>query len=403
MGQDEAAIENYKIYIEHYPQDARAYQNIGVVYKRLNQLDNTIANYEKALELQKDKKDIVLEEDLAECYHMKHDYQNALKYYNEVLLVKKDDYNLRFNKALVLHAMKDYSGAIDIYSKLLEEKDNASIRTNIASAYVSLGDENLKQQNYTLSTQNFEKAIEYNTKDSYAYYGLAKSYRACGINEKASEYYEKAIAMSPEKTQYSTEFAEFISATNKTPELRTGAENVTSGGGIKEISLSMDEAKAGDNANQLQNKTLIMKGDENYKSKNYDVAIRSYQDALKLNPSDEVTLLKIGNVYKLKNDNKNAISFYKKSIIVNPNYADGWFNLGLVYANEKNNNKAKESFHRVISLNPNYGYAYYALGLAYEQDGNKKEALNNYKIFLTHNKDEATAKAVQAKISNLEK
>lgn len=106
---------------------------------------------------------------------------------------------MRFNKALVLHAMKDYSGAIDIYSKLLEEKDNASIRTNIASAYVSLGDENLKQQNYTLSTQNFEKAIEYNTKDSYAYYGLAKSYRACGINEKASEYYEKAIAMSPEK------------------------------------------------------------------------------------------------------------------------------------------------------------------------------------------------------------
>ena len=209
--------------------------------------------------------------------------------------------------------------------------------------------------------------------------------------------------MSPEKTQYSTEFAEFISATNKTPELRTGVESSATGGGIKEISLSMDEAKAGDNANQLQNKTLIMKGDENYKSKNYDVAIRSYQDALKLNPSDEITLLKIGNVYKLKNDNKNAISFYKKSIIVNPNYADGWFNLGLVYANEKNNNKAKESFHRVISLNPNYGYAYYALGLAYEQDGNKKEALNNYKIFLTHNKDEATAKAVQTKISNLEK
>ena len=77
--------------------------------------------------------------------------------------------------------------------------------------------------------------------------------------------------------------------------------------------------------------------------------------------------------------------------------------MGLVYANDKNNNKAKECFHRVITLNPNYGYAYYALAMAYEQDGNKTDALNNYKIFLTHNKDEATAKTVQEKIKELEK
>lgn len=147
---------------------------------------------------------------------------------------------------------------------------------------------------------------------------------------------------------------------------------------------------------------MIAIGDENYKKKNYDVSIRNYQDALKINPSDEVTLLKLGNIYKMKNDNKNAASFYKKAIFVNPNYADGWFNLGLIYANTKNPSGAKEAFHRVISLDPDYGYAYYALAIAYEQDGNNKEALNNYKIFLKHNKDEATAKTVQEKIKSLE-
>jgi tetratricopeptide (TPR) repeat protein len=399
MGQDEAAVENYKIYIANYPDDARAYQNIGIVYKRLNQLDNTIANYEKALELQKGSRNVDLVEDLAECYHLKHDYTNALKYYDEALVTKKDDYNLRFNKALVLHAMKDYSGAIAIYSELLKEKSSDSINNNLVAAYVSLGEENLKAQNYTLSTEYFEKAIEGGTKDSFAYFGLAKSYRACGLNEKATEYYEKAIAMSPDKTQYSKEFTEFIAASNK----KTDVKSTDASEGIKEISLSMDSIKAGEAADEEQNKGLIAKGDANYKSKNYDVAIHNYQDALKINPSDEVTLLKIGNIYKLKNDNKNAISFYKKSIVVNPNYTDGWFNLGLVYANDKNNNKAKEAFHRVIALNPNYGYAYYALGIAYEQDGNIKEALNNYKIFLTHSKDEATTKAVETKIKTLEK
>ena len=205
--------------------------------------------------------------------------------------------------------------------------------------------------------------------------------------------------MSPDKTQYSKEFTEFIAKSTKAPDVKSS----DIGEGIKEISLSMDSVRAGELADEEQNKAYIAKGDENYKAKNYDIAIKNYQDALKINPSDEVTLLKIGNIYKLKKDSKNAISFYKKSIIVNPNYADGWFNLGLVYANDKNNNKAKEAFHRVITLNPNYGYAYYALGIAYEQDGNTKEALNNYKIFLTHSKDEATSKAVETKIKTLEK
>lgn len=394
MGKNEAAIANYKIYISNYPNDARAYQNIGIVYKRLNKIDDTINNYEKALELQKDKRDIVLVEDLAECYHLKHDYQNALKYYDEVLAAKPDNFDVKYNKALVLHAMNNYNDAIALYNELLAVKDNQDIQNNLTAAYVALGDEYLKAHNYSLATEMFEKAVDRNTNDSYAYFGLAQSYRACGVNDKATEYFEKAISMAPDKMEYSNAFAEFISATSKS-EVKISSDS--SSQGITEIVLTMDS----DDTKQI--KDLILKGDENYKNKNYTQSIKNYQEALKINPSDEVTLLKIGNIYKLQNDNKNAISFYKKAIVVNPNYTDGWFNLGLIYANDKSNNKAKECFHRVITLNPNYGYAYYALGLAYEQDGNTKEALNNYKIFLVHNKDEATGKAIQEKIKELEK
>ena len=165
----------------------------------------------------------------------------------------------------------------------------------------------------------------------------------------------------------------------------------------------MDSAQKEQVDETLANKNLIAKGDENYKNQRYDESIKNYQEALSLNPSDEITLLKIGNIYKIKNDNKNALNFYKKAIVVNPNYADGWFNLGLVYANEENTSKAKECFHRVITLDPNYGYAYYALALAYDQDGDEKEALNNYKIFLTRNKDAAVEKIVRERIKALEK
>lgn len=400
LGRDNDAIASYNMYIQNYPKDARAYQNLGIVYKRLNNIDLAIANFEKSLQLQGDKKNIDLIEDLAECCHIKKDYNNALKYYDEVLAVKKDNYDVKLNKALVLHAMKNYNDAIALYTDLLKTKDNASIQNNLTSALIAQGYVFYEQQNYSLATNCFDRAIQRGTKDSSAYFGIAKTYRACGVNEKATEFYEKAISMAPEKTLYSNEFADFISSTYKSDvKVSSGAK----ANNLPEVNLSMESAKEDNAANVQKNKDLIAIGDENYKKKNYEVSIRNYQDALQLNPSDEVTLLKLGNIYKIKNDNKNAVNFYKKAIFVNPNYADGWFNLGLVYANDKNISGAKECFHRVISLDPNYGYAYYALAIAYEQDGNKTEAIKNYKIFLVHNKDEATSKSVLKKIKALEK
>jgi len=156
-------------------------------------------------------------------------------------------------------------------------------------------------------------------------------------------------------------------------------------------------------ADLTKSKDLVAVGDENYKSKNFDAALLNYQHALKINPSDEVTLLKIGNIYKMKKDNKNAGNFYKKAIFVNPDYADGWFNLGLVQANEDNIPEAKKSFTKVIQLNPEYAYAYFALAIAAETENNKGEALKNYKEFLKYNKDAANVAQVQEKIKKLEK
>ena len=298
--------------------------------------------------------------------------------------------------------MDRYNDAIAIYNDLLKQKsDDTAVKNNLMAALVALGDVYLNDKNFSLATSAFEQAVSLGTKDSYAYYGLAKAYRACELDDKAADAYEKAIALAPDNTEYSNEYAEFISTANKPADITSAPQPDNSE--IKEIKLTVEPEQQENPDKNLTNKSLIAKGDENYKSQKYDDAITNYQEALKLNPSDEITLLKLGNIYKIKNDNKNALDFYKKAIVVNPNYADGWFNLGLVYANEENTSKAKECFHRVITLDPAYGYAYYALALAYDQDGDEKEALDNYRIFLTRNKDEAVAKTVRERIKALEK
>ena len=220
------------------------------------------------------------------------------------------------------------------------------------------------------------------------------------MNDKASQYYEEAINMSPDNQLYSEEYADFIASTQN-KEVASNIE-VTDDMEIPAVVVAAEEVSKEDAALDAQrNKDLIAIADESFKIKKYDDAIRNYQAALKINPSDEVTLLKIGNTYKVQNDMTNAVDFYKKAIFVNPSYADGWFNLGLVYAGNNDISGCKECFKRVISIDSKYAYAYFALALAFETENNKEEAVKNYQKFLEYNTDETQVAPVLEKIKKL--
>ena len=420
MGKNSEALEQYNLYAASFPQDGRVYQNLGLVYKRLKNYNLAILNYEKAVALNVATVDT--KKDLAACYHIQKDYAKAILYYDQVLAVDDKDYDVKLNKAIALHATHKYQDAINLYEEVSAAKPSDIAQNNLTEALIALGNEDLKAQNYSKATDEFVKAISRGTKDSKAYIGLARAYRACKVNDKATEYYEKAVSLDPEKTAYSNEFAEFIAEVNKVEEAQQkGLPNLSTSDELDAISLTLseeekpavnltnsvqaaaEETKVNNTTDLEKSKELITLGDDSYKKHKYDDSIKNYKAALKINPSDEVTLLKIGNVYKLKNDEKNAVDFYKKAIFVNPAYADGWFNLGLVYANQKNVEESKKCFQHVISLNPEYAYAYYALGLAYETEKNTTDALKNYELFLKYNKDTKVSNDVEQKIKTLQK
>lgn len=280
------------------------------------------------------------------------------------------------------------------------------------NALVSRGHELIAVQNYEKAIDNFKTAIKNGYTDGYVYFGLAKAYRAQGDNTKASENYEKAISIDPDKTIYSAEYSDFISSMYK-PKSNPGTsfdseeihviaiDDFEKPAANKEVKQPVVKSSP---VTIKQNEDLIAEGDKNCKENNYDAAVKNYQDALQLVPNDAITLLKIGYIYKLKEDNTKAINYYQKAIIVNPDYTDGWFNLGLAYANENNFIESQKSFERVISLDSNYsfGYAYYALATALEYQGKNAEAVKNYKLFIKHNNDKDMINSVQEKIKQLQ-
>ena len=345
-----------------------------------------------------------MKKEIAKCYHIQKDYENALKYYDEILAKDSKDLQVKTDKAIALHALNRYEEAIVLYEDILNWNDSKLIKDNLLTALMAQGNIELDASNFSKAAEYFEKAVEAGTKDSTAYFGLARAYRGSKMNEKAAEFYEEAINMSPENQLYSEEYADFIASTQNKEVASDVEVEVTEDMEIPAVVVQDNTSKADKEQAELdaqRNKEFIAIADENFKSKKFDDAVRNYQAALKINPSDEVTLLKLGNIYKAQNDMEKAVDFYKKSIFVNPSYADGWFNLGLVYANNDDIAGSKECFKRVISINSKYAYAYFALALAFETENNKEEAVKNYQKFLEYNTDETQVAPVLDKIKKL--
>lgn len=421
MNKNTESLEQYNMYIKAFPNDVKGYEHIANVYLKLKNYDKALENYLTALS--KDSSNVDIKKNIANCYHNNKDYANAIKYYDEVLISEPTDFNTRFNKALALHAMKKYDDAITIYKELLNEKNERAVKDNLNTALVARGHELVEIGETKEAISLFKEALKGGYSDGHVYFGLARAYRATGDNTKASENYEKAITIDPERVNYSAEYSEFISA------LYSPHSTVTSSGKTGElpsinISTNNEPPKQAETKKEQpkveekpepkvekapdavtkKNEELILEGDKNYKSNNYEAAVKNYQEALSLIPNDAVTLLKIGNIYKLQEDNTKAINYYQKSIIVNPDYTDGWFNLGLAYANDNNLVESQKCFEQVIDLDGdyNFGYAYYALGMAFEHQGKKSDAVKNYKTFIKHNNDKELINTVEDKIKQLQ-
>ncbi len=396
MGKNAEAIEEYKTYIKAFPNDANAYKNMGLVYKRQGDIDLALFNIEKAYTL--DSSDSDIKKELALCYHQKQDYVNALKFYNMVLANDPDNYELLANKALTLHAMNNFVAAIDLYKELLEKKQNDRLQKNLASATIAYAYDLYDKKDYGQAILYFDDAIELNPKEASAYFGFAQANDKMGCYEAALENYRKAVSLAPANLEYNAALSMFMS-NHKMAEAKAVAEKKDNSENVEQkpekIELTSTEMT-------LAYESLVKNGDEAYKKQQYNEALDYYTKAVVYAPQDKITMLKIANIYKLTGNNTKALSFYDKLLSIDKDNKDAYFNKGLVLASQKNYDDAIKCFERVIQLTPDYPYAYYSLGMSYEQKGDTSKALEYYYLYSGIEKDEAMLDSVRKKIKALE-
>lgn len=408
MGLNEDAVIAYKEYTEAFPDDANAFKNLGLVYKALNKNELALLNLEKSY--LKDPANTETQKLLARYYHEEKDFQKALKYYDLVLQHSPEDFDAKANKALVLHAQKNFPTAIDMYKDLLLVKENGRISKNLVSAQIAYGYYLLDRLDYSQATLYFKDALREAPEEASAYFGLAEASRHMGLNELALENYAIAIEKEPDNTTYYNALNDFKATIDpKEDEEVTEAEEVEQTQTTPSEQNEEVKKEAEENTDSTEEapanlgyEGLIQKGYDFYQKGQYNEAIDFYSKAIILKPDDAVTMLKIGNIHNLLGNTEKATLFYEHATESNQEYADAWFNLGLTYAHAKRHKDCIKCFEKVIKLTPNYPYSYYALGLAYEAMGDNFNAIENYTLYKGFEADEKMLETIEAKIKALE-
>lgn len=161
-------------------------------------------------------------------------------------------------------------------------------------------------------------------------------------------------------------------------------------------------------------------------------AIKSYQEAIKLEPTNPYLVTEIGRVYLAQNEIEKARENFQKAIVLKPDYAPGHFQiamsfvkekkteeaiakleetkmvapfdqglafqLGVIYYQENQFDKAKGEFERAVSLDPNYSNARYFLGLIYERQDEKEKAIEQFEKISELNPDNGEVKKILANL-----
>jgi Ca-activated chloride channel family protein len=108
-------------------------------------------------------------------------------------------------------------------------------------------------------------------------------------------------------------------------------------------------------ANAQNDKVFIKKGNEAYEKKEYDNAIRNYQQAATKNPANSTAQYNLGNALYKNNKTDEAVQAYDEALAKTTSKEDrskSYYNKGVVLQNNKKLPECIEAYKNALKLNP---------------------------------------------------
>lgn len=341
-----SAKENFlnAISITDVPEDLhqRAQMGLGIAlfylddYKNAISYLNQISN--KDPDFEKDKINFYL----AECYYAQHDYQDAVKKYNQVSPSNKQVGGLAiYGKAYCNFNLQHYGESAALFREFVNKYPK---NPRALDARMRLADSYYGSKNFTAASRVYKDIFNLDKNslnDPYTYYQYAQALFKGGSSDEA--------------------ITEFLNLQRRFP------------------------------SSEYADKSLYVVGWIHFQKGDYEQAINGYKRVLQVYPNTNLGSLidySIGDCYFNMTKYDSAIVAYKKVLTEFPNsnnVFDAIDGLQYTYVAQGHPEKAIDLINNYISKNPNKSFSdqiYYKKGDIYFNEKKYQEAEKSYKEFI---------------------
>ncbi len=257
------------------------------------------------------------------------------------------------NKAVQCHKNKQYQDAIKYYQEIIKlDNKDISIYHNFGNLLKKL---NLNKE----ALQIYSMGLKQNPKDYNLHNNIGMVFENLGENNKAIVAYKNAVRINPN----------FSKAVNNIGVVLYKQKKYNESAAIFQIALNVDPNYVEVYSNM---------GAALNKAKRYDESIKALETAIKKMPNHSGAYTNLGNVYNKLYEYKKAAKYHEKSIELDPEGYNAYSNVGTSYKNQGFTNKAIESYKKAIELKPDFENAHFDLSTVYLSIGDFENGLNEY-------------------------
>ena len=192
-GELEEAVAHYNKALDLNPGYGEAHYNLANSLLRLGRVDEAIAHYEKALEI--NPNNLSAHYNLAAAFVQSGKMDAAIEHYNIVLERDPNQAAAHNNLGAALNRVGRMDEAVTHYLKALE------LNPDNAEAHYNLGNTLLQMERVDEALAHYEKALELNPNNAAAHNKLALVLRQMGRTEEAEAHLQKALEIDRRRPQ----------------------------------------------------------------------------------------------------------------------------------------------------------------------------------------------------------
>ena len=193
------SIANYKKAIKIDPNYAQAYNNLGIALQKLKKKDQAIDNFKKAISLKNDFVEAL--NNLGQATWELNESKDALTYFEKAVKIKPNYPEVFHSIAAIHYDLGNNETAIDNCQKAI------IIKPDYADVYNTLGMIFYELLKFNESLSNYNKAIELSPNNEKFYNNLGNLLNRLGKYEEAMLTYNKAIKI---KSDYAKAYSNHI-------------------------------------------------------------------------------------------------------------------------------------------------------------------------------------------------